>query len=336
LKENQSNHYQALFCVVNEQDASVTSYLNILRQIPGLQIIVTKPFQKDFYWKLVNNSHFVICFRELRGPFMEVLRRAQRLKIRTAYATDDNLHEYAKVKTAYQDFNHPKVLETLKNSTMIFCSSHNLCAYYQHLTTGRTILLPANIPATELPLHENPVVDQLVLGFFGNPRGEIFAKIAPAFQKVALLRPQIKIFSAGVDLRPLGIVSSFIPFNIHYQTALAEVHKLAPNILIAPNSKYLEKNKPHLNLIYKSIAKLIDATRLGAILIASKIGPFATMGEEQGLITIDNTVEEWTAALLKAIDDERLRHNLFLKARNYLIENHESSKIAKEIARFFT
>lgn len=312
-------------------DASTVSYLSVLKRIPNVQLTIagTGPITNQ----MVDSSDLVFCLREIRGQFAQILQRAKVRKIRTAYATDDNFIEYAKVNPAYRGFWDPHVLETLRNVNYIFCSNRNLCNYYQNLSNHKTWLWPANAPAGKIPLKSNPATGKIVLGFFGNARGEVFQTVAGSLKKVQALRPRVAIFSAGTDLRPYGVRSTYIPFTPNYKTAIKNIRKLKPHILIGPNGDHFSPNVPNTNLNYKCIAKLVDATRLGAVLVASKLGPFADKGERQGVLTVPNTEAAWTAALLRVVDNGRLRARLFHNARNYLLKHHESSKIAHKIGR---
>jgi len=328
-----SNRKKILFCV-SEWHHSTILFKNIFERINEFDLSIITP--QEYHPGMLNEVSLVIVVRNLLGDFRDIIYCVRKQGIKNAYAIDDNLVEIAKVLPDYRDYNSPGILELLAGFDYIFCSNHNLCQYYRALTrkNDRVVLIPATVPREKIlpEVNDAGTSQEIVLGYFGSPSShrEALELIAPALQEVKFLRPSVSIVSAGIDLNKLGVPSTFIRFDPNYRQALAAMSNYRPHILIAP---YSHVHRSRVNLKYKNIVKLFDAGRLGAVLAASKLGPYENLGENQGVMVVDNDLQEWKRALLRLIDDGELRKSLFAKARRHILENHESSKTARQLRR---
>lgn len=330
-----SKRKKILFCA-SELHHSTILFKNIFERISefDLSVIIPNNYHSNYHSDMINEADLVVVVRNLLGDFKNIIHYTRKQGIKNAYAVDDNLVEIGKVLPDYRGYNSIDTLELLAGFDYIFCTNENLCRYYRGLTKKNNwvILTPASVPGEEILPEANPAGRQVVLGYFGSPspHQEALELIAPALQEVLSLRPDVSIISAGIDLNKLGVPSTYIRFNPNYRQALAAMGSYRPNILIAP---YSHVHLSKVNLKYKNIVKLFDAARLGAVLAASRLGPYQYLGENEGVTVIENDLKEWKRALLKLIDSDELRKSLFAKARRYIIQNHESSKIAGQVRR---
>lgn len=330
---SQGKSFRILMCIPGvTPDASVAIFQNVFERISVCQLDIIKPQSQNWDWGILDNYALVITVREIRGLYGQIVKVAKARGIVTAYATDDNLHELAKIYPLYQDFNFPGPLETLRGIDYVLCTNPNLCRYYQRLTDGQIVWIPVNVPKEDVPDCVNPMDSKVIAGYFGNPR-PVFSEIALALIDIKTTCPNLVFHSAGVDLNSLGVVSEYHQFDLDFKRALQEMKGLRPHILIAPNSAMATDTLQNTNLSFKNIVKLLDATRIGAVLIASRIGPFESLNEEHGVLTIDNTFEAWRNTMMKLIREASLRSELFKRARRFILEHHETSIIAERICR---
>lgn len=67
----------------------------------------------------------------------------------------------------------------------------------------------------------------------------------------------------------------------------------------------------------KSNIKWLEATRAGACVVASKIGPYSTLSPSVAT-TVNNTTEDWYKALKQLVDNPSLRKALLQSATTEL------------------
>ncbi|MBO5192989.1 MAG: glycosyltransferase [Bacteroides sp.] len=81
----------------------------------------------------------------------------------------------------------------------------------------------------------------------------------------------------------------------------------------------------NVNNKYKTLNSLVNAVRLGAVLIASNIPPFNT---EPCVVTCDNKVSMWISALEKYILNESERNSRFIRQQRFVQENYAVEKVS--------
>lgn len=68
----------------------------------------------------------------------------------------------------------------------------------------------------------------------------------------------------------------------------------------------------------KSNIKWQESTRMGAVFVASNVGPYKHLKNGRNALLVNNTTEEWYEALKRLVDDHELRTELLKNARQEL------------------
>lgn len=307
---------------------SAILFKNILERLPGANLSIIRP--EDFHLDQMNNADLLVVVRNLFGKFATIIGHFRRQGIPIAYAVDDNLVEIGKAMVGYEDYGNPSTIRALSEFNWILCSNDKLLQYYKGVVAHPThvLLVPATMPGLEIRQSSNANREFITLAYFGSlgPHQEALRWLSPILQEIEILR-NTRIISAGIDLNPMGVPSTWIPFRPNYREALAAIDNHHPEILICP---YSQEHRSKTNLEFKNAVKLFDALRLGAVLVASRLGPYRHLGKDQGVVTVENDLNEWKNALLSLIDEEESRLTLYHNAIKHVTLYHEAEHVANE------
>lgn len=212
--------------------------------------------------------------------------------------------------------------ERLKQFDGIFTSTEPLQTYFAQLYTG--------IPIIYLPPCAGEFGDRSVwtedtphvLSYMGGSfRDYTFINVVmPALAGLAnqyslkLLYPSRINLDAYRKIKNLELVP--IEFDLSLDVALMRYAKHRPQFLLhcGPEIK---------NNQYKTENALINATQMGAVLVASDVLPFARQDGDT-CICVKNTIEAWRDKLNILIEDENTQHRIYQNALAHCAERYDA------------
>lgn len=208
----------------------------------------------------------------------------------------------------------------------VFVSTKNLQSYFNKNGINRNLycLEPCvgRIIRTTSQIEQNTAV----FAYMGGPaRDMTFVQtVMPALLKLSsefhirLLVPDRVKLTYYEREKSLEIVR--IPFNLSLELTLERYSKHHPAVLLHCGAK-IKNNR------YKTRNALINAVRVGAVLVASNIPPFNDSTQKgESWLCAGNTSQEWFETLHKLISADELRLKIFQNALQYCQAKYRQDK----------
>lgn len=264
-----------------------------------------------------------------------IIKLCESLEIPMFYYADDNFIELAK------DFKQDQIIQKLKRTQTfqnlarfegVFLSTPALVSYFEQNKLHRAPMLlePVMGSLRFLPNFQQPEVARVTVAFMGGAfRGDIFSKmLLPALCALSQERPIRLLCPKDDSLDFRDIAAAYpkieivrIPRDLSLDLTLQRFGAYAPQILVhcGPDVR---------NNAYKTENALINATQLGAVLVASAVMPFSVAPKGVCLLA-ENTVEDWKRILTEAVDDLPQLMEVYQRALAYCEQRYCTAQARK-------
>jgi hypothetical protein len=240
---------------------------------------------------------------------------AQRLQIPCYYFLDDNfllLGGRASSCPEFRGYTDDALRERLRGFAGVLLSSRALLDYFrQKQLHGNLFYYPpiAARPAwRDLPPAPRKAPGTTRIAFFGgHHRLPAFQEqVFPAITRLAGERP-VELFVAGMvagDLAAVaGLKTTYFPFELSYDIALARLAACEIDLLVHPNSRTPNNE-------YKTLNVLVSAWAMGAVPVLSDGAPYAQLRGQDVAVLCGPDPAAWREALRRHADDGRSRQSL--------------------------
>ena len=178
-------------------------------------------------------------------------------------------------------------------------------------------------------------IEGITLAYMGGPhRDLIFVNdVMPAVarlsqdMRIQILTPSRINLSNYSEIKNLDIVQ--IPYTLSLNFALMQYSKYNPKILLHCGPKILNNQ-------YKTRNALLNATRMGAVLVASDVLPYRN-DEQTGIswLCAENTVQQWYEILDNLIRDEDKQRDVFDHALHYCQLKYSKENAVQVLQQIF-
>ncbi|WP_017353350.1 glycosyltransferase family 2 protein [Clostridium sp. ZBS14] len=289
---------------------------------------IIRPFIGDIPSYDYLYSDIVLCVRDAYKGYNNI-KFNNKFNIPTFYYTDDNFIDIMEEKKIKINENkHIELISNiLKSNNMhefkgIIVSTNPLKQDFEDRDmNNKLVVLP---PSVEIPIEKkfNVVTDQVNIAFIGGKfREDIFiSKIFPALiklsQKININLVCTESLKEKIDERKFNFNSKLtienIDINHCYEQFILDVERHNINFLI-------HSGEEHPNNKYKTNNCLINAVKLGALIITSDIDPYKNLEE---IITSKNTIESWYSVLDKLIIDKDMCEKQYYIQKQYVLKNY--------------
>lgn len=281
-------------------------------------------------------AHAVIacrCIHQISEKFLNMLKQSN-IPIYAFY--DDNFKEIAKVepfcfKNDYCLAAKYITRKNLKQYNGIILSSSALLEYFRFY--HQNLILVAPVFDEELMESINPTKHFLSIAFLGGTyrMNSLFNTVLPAIKKLSETFP-IYFYCRNDNKKELNkfktdrlIIKTF-QVSTNLDLILRECGNTGVHILVHcgtedTNSKYKTKNA------------LLNATTIGAVLVASNIPPYSNPNEEErkAYLLAEDNIESWYQNLLLLVEDEKAREDTFENALQYCRKHFDHDKVWKNL-----
>jgi len=283
---------------------------------------------------LVTADAFVFVRHLALKQFPQIMSICQELNIPVYYFTDDNFIELAKtyadptvgyLAALTSDKNYMSLFKT------VFTSTPALAEYFtENNVHDNVVLFEPNID--EKNIKKPKVKKRLSIAFMGGAfRSESLQRyVIPAITKLSNKIPIDFYFPYDESefwktMETDRLVFHPIPRNFHLDLALNRYAQNEIDILVHPAID-IPNNK------YKTMNALINATQMGAVLVASNFPPFSDTGiENKAYLVADNDENSWYEQLMMVATDFTYRKNLHKQASEYCSERFNPAKNAANL-----
>ena len=328
------NHRHVLV-LINEPSASIVSF----DRVASPNITVRFSSYMHLYEADLALADAVIISRDnvLAQRHLDLIKR---LSIPVYYYTDDNFHALAeqtpndRVFHAFAKANSREMLEPYNG---VILSSKPLLQYYQSKKLHQHLLLlePAIDAAMvlDLPKEQKPYFSVAFLG--GNFRAVTLQHcVLPALKRLSeeipirLYCPDDFDLSAYASPRFQYIT---VPRTRSLDLILTKFRAFEPDVQVHCG-KALPNNR------FKTENALINATIIGAVLLASAVEPYQSSDHQDCFVMSLNTVDAWYQKLKKLAKDSELRNQIYQNAKAYCLDrydvNHVWSELEQELVSY--
>lgn len=178
-------------------------------------------------------------------------------------------------------------------------------------------------------------IEGITLAYMGGPhRDLIFVNdVMPAVarlsqdMRIQILTPSRINLSNYSEIKNLDIVQ--IPYTLSLDFALMQYSKFNPKILLHCGPKILNNQ-------YKTRNALLNATRMGAVLVASDVLPYRN-DEQTGIswLCAENTVQQWYEILDNLIRDKDKQRDVFDHALHYCQMKYSKENAVQVLQQIF-
>ena len=236
------------------------------------------------HWPLSEIAHAscVIFVRQL-DPFFEWIDAAHKLQIPCYYFTDDNLTllQETKEMSGFEDFSKKTLRHKLKDFSGVLTSTLPLLEYFkEHLLHSNVEWFPPTFRDMKISTAEvSTAREQLVIAFAGGSHrlSALLDIMLPAFLKYVESGRSIQLIVGGANAEffedfkqhdRLELIT--MPFELNWETALLQMSKYSPDILIhAPSES--------INNVYKTTNVAMSANVLNAVLVVPDYFPYSEL-----------------------------------------------------------
>lgn len=318
--------YKKIFIVTKTFDATVT--LAIERFIHEHNSNIIFKFQQIYNLVESNlaTADGIIFIRNI-DYYEKLINKCERLGIDMYYYLDDNFFLLDKDDLELKSLVSFLNRDYLKKFKSIFVSSNELKRYLDKKYIHDNLILTEPIIGN-LIFNNNRKQDNINIAFMGGTfREKIFLDIVmPALAKIANIYKINLFFPNGENNKLIksyldkNFSITFIEKTLSLNKAIQRFGKNDIDILIhcGPN---IENN------MYKTENALINATQLGAVLVASNNYPYSKHmnSENKKLVCCDNEIDSWYTSIFKLIEDVEFRTNIYSNANKYCFDKYNGS-----------
>lgn len=273
----------------------------------------------------------VIFSRVRSANGVALMKECTSRSIRTLYMLDDNWFwlgrewdEYAPIFSPgaepYENF-----LASVRQADVVLTYRDSLAEDLRPYAK-RVVTLPTNVDLSVFASKQLKANSsrRKKIGYVGSLRKNMVA--FEALVNIARKRNDVDIFVMSNSLPeefaalPAGRVH-FEPYQFNYAAYAATVVAAAPDVLVAPvgRSRFEASKCPN---------KYLEISAAGAVGVYSNAEPYTTYVRdgETGLFA-DDTVEAWTAAITRLLDDESLRMGMSSAARAHVSTEFDTAAV---------
>ncbi|MCE2723411.1 MAG: glycosyltransferase family 4 protein [Burkholderiales bacterium] len=261
----------------------------------------------------------VIFSRVRSANGVALMRQCTGRRIRTMYMLDDNWFWLGREWDEYAHIFSPGA-EPYENFLTLVGLADIVLTYRDPLANDlrphakRVVTLPTNVDLRVFPTRLGPTkgLRRKKIGYVGSLRKNMVA--FEALVKTARSRNDVDIFVMSNSL-PDEFVAlpaervHFEPYQFNYNAYAATVVAAAPDVLVAPvgRTRFEESKCPN---------KYLEISAAGAAGVYSRAEPYTSYVRDgvTGLFA-DDTVEAWTAAIARLLEDEALRTRIASESR---------------------
>lgn len=237
-------------------------------------------------WPISEIAHAsCIVFVRRLDPFFEWIDAAHKLQIPCYYFTDDNmtLLQENKEMSGFEDFSKKNLRHKLQDFSGVLTSTKALQDYFkEHLIHSNVDFFPPTFRGLKISTGEAAVArEQLVIAFAGGSHrlSALQDVMLPAFLKYVESGRSIKLVVGGASAEFAAEFKRYdriefvtLPFELNWETALLQISKYNPDILIhAPSES--------INNTYKTTNVAMSANVLNAVLVVPDYFPFSQFKE---------------------------------------------------------
>jgi hypothetical protein len=294
-------------------DATTTLFFGHLEDSGAGALRVVRDDDPDLAAQLAGASAVVL----IRALFeMEKVEwTCRQLGVPLYYFVDDNFMVLREQSGAWSPFvgrySVANVRDRLRGFAGVMLSSPSLIEYFdrESLHPALTLFPPVAWPKPLSPPASRPAT--LGIGFFGGKHlHSTFREVVmPAIERLAATRP-VRLIIAGLDTTIAaspGVTIAAQPYEASYAAGLASLGRSGIDVLVHPSVAGLANNQ------YKNPHALISAHALGAVPVVSDRPPYDHLRDEGVVLSCDDRVDSWHAALAQAADVDaggRIRERL--------------------------
>jgi len=262
-------------------------------------------------------------------------RLCKRLGIPCYLYSDDNFIELARSNredAVLQHLSAAYCTANLDTYAGIIVSTQALKDYYE----DRMVTAPIYVmgPCTAYP-------DEPARNVRGNSEPITVAYMGGGFRDKVFRTTVMPALKALAKVRPVRLVCPDRPSLTNYKEDQdIEVILIQPSLSLDLILRRYSKYKPQYlihcgpdieNNRYKTLNALMNAVRLGAVLVASDVPPFRVSAREDGVcLCAENTSRAWFEALRGLESDQEKADEMFLRAYQYCVA-HQSRQNALNV-----
>ncbi|MCA2997829.1 MAG: glycosyltransferase family 4 protein [Rhodocyclaceae bacterium] len=264
----------------------------------------------------------VIFSRVRSANGVALMRECTGHRIRTMYMLDDNWFWLGREWDEYARIFSPGA-EPYENFLTLIGLADIVLTYRDPLANDlrphakRVVTLPTNVDLRVFPTRPSPTkgLRRKKIGYVGSLRKNTVA--FEALVKTARSRNDVDIFVMSNSLPDEFVALSaervhFEPYQFNYNAYAATVVAAAPDVLVAPvgRTRFEESKCPN---------KYLEISAAGAAGVYSRAEPYTSYVRDgvTGLFA-DDTVEAWTAAITRLLEDEALRTSIASESRAHV------------------
>lgn len=253
-----------------------------------------------------------------------------KLKVPCFYYVDDNFIELSK---DYPDNTDLQMLakETTKTSLQkydaIIVSTESLREYFLNRMLHKNVIcMPPLIDCKNIKKASDVKLDVFNVGFLGGAwRSEPFMQyVFPAILKIAKNKKVNLYLPIGEDENERKQLEYYINdnFKIYFLKRSLSLEIILRQCLAVRIDVLIHCSKNMKNNKYKTENALINATQIGAVLLASADAPFDKSSmKNKGFLTADSVIDDWEEKL-ESLLDVNLRLSLYNNAHAYCLDNY--------------
>ena len=313
-----------ILVLINEPSASVVSFDRVASQ----NITVRFASIFDLYEADLALVDAIIISRDIvtGTKYLDLIRK---LKIPVYYYTDDNFLVVA-VQNQHdllvREFAKASTRETFEKFNGIIVSSENLLLDFKARGLHENlILLEPAIDAqliSDYPKLPKPYFSVAFLG--GVFRTDVLQNcVLPALKRLSEETP-VRLYCPDDFNLNKYVSENFqiytLPRTSCLDLVLTKFGRFDVDVQVHSGKK-LPNNK------YKTENALINATTIGAVLLASRVEPYKS-GLNQGCYMMTaNTVDAWYASLKRLADNSAIRDEIYQKAKQYCTIRYDAKNV---------
>jgi glycosyltransferase involved in cell wall biosynthesis len=283
----------------------------------------------------------VIIVRLLLEDSVQALTDACRLAgIDLYYLADDNFIELADEDGSFAKYRAKSVRQALRGFKAVLATSSSLANYYKSKNLHGDVRLFGPIfdriameKLRRIEPERRP--NLLRIGFIGGDfrRADLEASVYPALPDVAKEMSVELIVRKSTKPRnwskpPAPIAFRDVPPVYFYEDFVERWRRSGINILVHPKGT-------SWNIAYKTDSVLLTSLYLGAVPLVADETAFAQVGEAQGVIKVNGTSNDWSAAI-ERLKDPALREEFLERLRIHCLSHFDPASNASVIAAILT
>jgi glycosyltransferase involved in cell wall biosynthesis len=322
---NDSDDNRKVLVITGNHDACTSIYFDYLPKEWKSRVRVIR-YPGGWPISEIAHASCIVFVRQL-DPFFEWIAAAQKMQVPCYYFTDDNLTllQESKEMSFFEDFSKKALRGKLKDFSGVLTSTLCLKEYFEeNLIHSDIKFFPPSFQDLKIATEaKKDMRDQLVIAFAGGSHrlSALQDVMLPAFLKYAESGKCIKLIVGGAGTafseefkkhEKLELVA--IPFELNWESALLQISKYNPDVLIhAPSDTVNNK--------YKTMNVAMSANVLDALLVVPDYMPYSDLKEMNVGCVVSSPfiARSWLEILesFESLDFQQLKDN----NRKYCEEN---------------